>query len=99
MPSRQEIISFLFNITEGWWMKNERDRIHIRRDFIGRRDGSRDNHCIASPRLLKKKYFQNSASHQQNHITMGSLFEQPRNAGTLCKASLELLQSFVTNKI
>ena len=39
----------------------------------------------AAENNLRAKARQLNASQPHNHIIMGSLFEQPRNAGTLCK--------------
>ncbi len=48
-----------------------------------------------STRLAKNKRtstWERSVSSLHKHIKMGSLFEQPRNAGTLCKMPVKLIE-------
>jgi hypothetical protein len=48
-----------------------------------------------STRLAKNKRtstWERSVSSLHKHIKMGSLFEQPRNAGTLCKMRAKLVE-------
>jgi len=48
-------------------------------------------------KYLGKSSTDQQSSNQHQHINMGSLFEQPRNAGTLCKEKSEQMYDFTAD--
>jgi len=47
-------------------------------------------HASPSRKILRTSTWETATSSPPQHIKMGSLFEQPRNAGTLCKICAKL---------